>query len=99
MSFMSFSPRALWRMRNFPGRKVQLVEHRFKFIPKFHADVVGPDFQILDKRWVDLCKRRGQELYVWTVNEPEVALQLVEWGVETLITDNPELISKTVKSL
>ena len=97
MSFMSFSPLAVWRMRNFPGRKVQLIEKRFKFIPKFHANVVGPDFQILDKRWVDRIKSRGQELYVWTVNEPEVALKLVEWGVETLITDNPELISSVVK--
>ena len=97
MSFMSFSPLAVWRMRNFPGRKVQLIEKRFKFIPKFHANVVGPDFQILDKGWVDRINSRGQELYVWTVNEPEVALKLVEWGVETLITDNPELISSVVK--
>ena len=97
MSFMSFSPLALWRMRNFPGRKVQLIEKRFLYIPKFHADAVGPDFQILNKQRVEKSLKRGQELYVWTVNEPEVALQLVEWGVKTLISDNPELISSVIK--
>jgi glycerophosphoryl diester phosphodiesterase len=31
-------------------------------------------------------------MYVWTVNDPKVAVQLADWGVDTLITDNPELI-------
>ena len=97
MSFMSFSPLAVWRMRKFPGRIVQLVEKKFTFIPRFHADVVGPDVLLLDKKWVDLCKKRGQQVYVWTVNEPEDAKRLVEWGVDTLITDNPELIKSVIK--
>ena len=97
MSFMSFSPSAVWRMRNFPGRKVQLVEKRINWIPKFHADVVAPYWELVDKSWVDLCKKRGQEMYVWTVNDPEVAICLAKWGVSTLITDNPELIREAIK--
>ena len=97
MSFMSFSPAAVWRMRNFPGRKVQLVEKRINWIPKFHADVVAPYWELVDKSWVDLCKKRGQEMYVWTVNDPEVAICLAKWGVSTLITDNPELIREAIK--
>ena len=92
MSFMSFSPSAVWRMRNFPGRKVQLVEKRYRWIPKFHADVVAPYWALVDKRWVEACRRNGQQMYVWTVNDPSVAKQLAEWGVDTLISDNPELI-------
>ena len=30
----------------------------------------------------------------WTVNEPDRAAQLVEWGVSTIITDYPDIISK-----
>ena len=99
MSFMSFSPSAVWRMRKFPGRKVQLVERRFNYVPKFHADVVAPSWELVDQNWVELCRKRGQQMYVWTVNDPEVAQRLAKWGVDTLITDNPELIRKSIAGL
>ena len=97
MSFMSFSAPAVRRMRNFPGRKVQLVEHKFKWIPKFHADVIAPYWKLVDRKWVEQCKARGQQMYVWTVNDPQVALKLAEWGVDTLISDNPELIRAALR--
>jgi glycerophosphoryl diester phosphodiesterase len=52
MSFMSFDPRAVWRMRNFPGRIVQLLEKKV-YVPKFFADVVAPNWEIVTKEWVD----------------------------------------------
>lgn len=97
MSFMSFSPAAVRRMRDFPGRKVQLVERKFKWIPRFHADVVAPYWKLVDQAWVESCKRKGQQMFVWTVNDPEVARKLANWGVDTLITDNPELIRQALK--
>jgi glycerophosphoryl diester phosphodiesterase len=95
MSFMSFDPRAVWRMRKLPGRKVMLLERKV-FVPKFFADVVAPYWEIVTKEWVDQVHARGQEMYVWTVNDPEVAKKLSDWGVDTLISDNPELIKKTL---
>jgi glycerophosphoryl diester phosphodiesterase len=95
MSFMSFDPRAVWRMRNLPGRKVMLLERKV-FVPRFFADVVAPYWEIVTKEWVDQVHARGQEMYVWTVNDPEVAKRLSGWGVDTLISDNPELIKKTL---
>lgn len=95
MSFMSFDPRAVWRMRNFPGRKVQLLEKKI-YVPKFFADVVAPNWEIVTKDWVDEVHARGQEMYVWTVNDPEVAKRLAGWGVDTLISDNPELIRNSL---
>jgi glycerophosphoryl diester phosphodiesterase len=96
MSFMSFDPRAVWRMRKFNGRKVMLLERKVH-VPKFFADVVAPNWEIVTKKWVDEVHSRGQEMYVWTVNDPEVARRLAGWGVDTLITDNPELIRAAIK--
>lgn len=96
MSFMSFDPRAVWRMRNFPGRKVQLLEKRV-YVPKFFADVVAPYWEIVTKEWVEKVHSRGQEMFVWTVNDPDVAIRLASWGVDTLISDNPELIKNSLK--
>jgi glycerophosphoryl diester phosphodiesterase len=95
MSFMSFDPKAVWRMRKFPGRKVQLVEKKV-YVPRFFADVVAPYWELVTKEWVDQVHARGQEMYVWTVNDPEVAKRLANWGVDTLISDNPELIKSVV---
>lgn len=96
MSFMSFDPRAVWRMRSFPGRKVQLVEKKV-YVPKFFAEVVAPYFEIVTKEWVDQVHLRGQEMYVWTVNDADLAIKLSGWGVDTLISDNPELIKSALK--
>lgn len=98
MSFMSFDPRAVWRMRKFPGRKVMLVEKKV-YVPRFFADVVAPYWEIVTKEWVAEVHARGQEMYVWTVNDPEVAKRLAGWGVDTLITDNPELIRAAIRGL
>jgi glycerophosphoryl diester phosphodiesterase len=95
MSFMSFDPKAVWRMRNFPGRKVQLLERKV-YVPKFFADVVAPHCEIVTKDWVDEVHARGQEMYVWTVNDPEMAIKLANWGVDTLISDNPPLIKEAL---
>lgn len=96
MSFMSFSPGAVRRMRKFPGRKVQLLEKRFNFVPKFHAEVVAPSWNEVDEHFVKRAHKKSQEVYIWTVNNPEVAKRLVSWGVDTLITDDPKLIRSAI---
>ena len=62
----------------------------------FFADVVAPYWKLVTKEWVDQVHARGQEMYVWTVNNPEVAKRLASWGVDTLISDNPELIANSL---
>ncbi|RKX34023.1 MAG: hypothetical protein DRP71_08470 [Verrucomicrobia bacterium] len=34
-------------------------------------------------------QRRGAQVHVWTVNDPSLALQMIEFGVDNLITDRP----------
>jgi len=41
---------------------------------------------------VDACHRLGVAVYVWTVNEPELARTLVETGVDGIITDDPRIL-------
>lgn len=48
-----------------------------------HGD--GP----FDKTFVDRLKQQGMDLYVWTVNDPKRARELVAMGVRGITTDRP----------
>ena len=40
----------------------------------------------------------GKEVYVWTVNTPEAINDMLELGVDMIITDDPVLVRETVTS-
>jgi glycerophosphoryl diester phosphodiesterase len=39
----------------------------------------------------------GKEVHVWTVNQPDVMLRMIERGVDNVITDNPALLVGVMK--
>jgi glycerophosphoryl diester phosphodiesterase len=41
------------------------------------------------KEFVDAAKAAGQKLYVWTVDDPEEAIRLVDLGVDGITTNRP----------
>lgn len=45
--------------------------------------------EILDQTYAGKVKAAGLKLYVWTVNDPEVARRLVGLGVDGITTDRP----------
>jgi glycerophosphoryl diester phosphodiesterase len=40
--------------------------------------------------------RAGKDVHVWTVNQPEVMLRMIERGVDNLITDDPALVARVL---
>ena len=38
----------------------------------------------------------GKDVHVWTVNEPEVMLRMIERGVDNIITDDPALLARVI---
>lgn len=53
--------------------------------------VVGP-------RFVRAARRRGVEVHVWTVDEPAQMRELLELGVDGLISDRPDLLRDVLRS-
>jgi glycerophosphoryl diester phosphodiesterase len=37
------------------------------------------------------CHSRGAALWTWTVNDPDVAARLADWGADGIITDDPRI--------
>lgn len=46
---------------------------------------------MLTRRLIDAAHRRGVEVHVWTVNEPQRMRALVAMGVDGIITDRADL--------
>ena len=46
-------------------------------------------------RWV---KRRGYRIHTWTVVDPARMKQLVDWGVEIVITNRPDVLGQVLRS-
>jgi glycerophosphoryl diester phosphodiesterase len=49
------------------------------------------------KKFVDAVKASGQKLYVWTVDDPEEAVRLIELGVDGITTNRPGWLREQLK--
>ena len=63
--------------------------------------VIGPNALHIEPKLfspclVRLAKKMGLQLTVWTVNDPNVAKNLIELGADAIITDDPQTILEAV---
>jgi len=49
---------------------------------------------IVTKRFVHTLRRCGIPVHVWTVNDPADMHRLLDWGVEGIITDRPDVLGR-----
>lgn len=50
----------------------------------------------MDEASVKAIRAAGLELYIWTVNRPEVARRFLELGVDGLTTDDPVMLRRVI---
>jgi glycerophosphoryl diester phosphodiesterase len=53
--------------------------------------------RVVSRRFVELAHRTGLSVQVWTVDTEADARRLLEWGVDALITDRPDLVVPVAK--
>jgi glycerophosphoryl diester phosphodiesterase len=54
--------------------------------------------KVVDKRFIEVMKRRGLHTHVWTVNEASEMHRLLDLGVDGLMTDRPALLKSVLIS-
>ena len=52
---------------------------------------------IVDKRLITAARRRGIEVHVWTIDEPAQMHQLIDLGVDGLMTDRPGVLRDVLR--
>jgi glycerophosphoryl diester phosphodiesterase len=80
-------PCGLVALRGWPGLWARSFGFSFGDCDALHPNVT--DTTARQVRRVHRLKRR---IHVWTVNAREQVQQLVEWGVDGIITDDPQLV-------
>jgi glycerophosphoryl diester phosphodiesterase len=70
----------------------ELSDERLDQIQKAGARVVGWDHRDLEPEQIQAVQRRGLRIWAYTVNDAERAQQLIEAGIDGIITDYPAKI-------
>lgn len=100
VTVMSFSPLAVRRMRELAPQlpTVLLLEVlprglRLGRLP-FGARIAGPGINLVRARptLIPALRAAGNQVYVWTVNEPADVDFLLEQGVDGIISDRPAMV-------
>jgi glycerophosphoryl diester phosphodiesterase len=53
--------------------------------------------RVVSPRFVELAHKAGIAVQVWTVDEPEDIRRLLDWGVDGIISDRPDVAAQVVK--
>jgi glycerophosphoryl diester phosphodiesterase len=53
---------------------------------------------VVDKRLIAAARRRGIEVHVWTIDEPDQMNELIDLGVDGLMTDRPGVLRDVLRS-
>lgn len=62
-------------------------------------DAIMPYDQTVDRRFVELAHQHGLLVCTWTVNEPDRMRELIDVGVDGIITDTPDVLRAIVDEL
>jgi glycerophosphoryl diester phosphodiesterase len=99
----SFNPVLLWRLRRIdrtiPLGLLYAPDLPFGFNrgwPRWllRLKALHPHFEQVTPKLVQQAHARGQQINTWTVNEPAEMRRLIDLGVDSIITDRPDLLAE-----
>jgi glycerophosphoryl diester phosphodiesterase len=57
---------------------------------EFSAKAIHPHYSLLTEHNVDKAHKMGLKVYTWTINDAEDIERIKGYGVDGIISDNPE---------
>lgn len=96
----SFLPEVLQSIYSLqPAIPLGLIRDRKQTLAQWRhipCGVVIPERKLVTPRLIDEVHRAGKKIFVWTVNEEEEMLLLSRAGVDAIISDDTELLGRTL---
>jgi glycerophosphoryl diester phosphodiesterase len=62
----------------------------------FQVPITHGDITLVTPGFVAAAHRRGAQVQVWTINEPEVMQRLLDMGVDGILTDRPDILMQVL---
>jgi len=59
---------------------------------RYHTDMVDLNYNLLSRELIAELKSRGLKVWCWTVNDPAVMEALMRWGVDSITTDQVDVL-------
>jgi glycerophosphoryl diester phosphodiesterase len=103
----SFNPLALWRVRRLsPSLPVgMLYSDGLPFFLRrpwlrylVRPDALHPEWPLVDAEYIRWARDRGFRVHTWTVDDPDRMWQLVQAGVDLIITNRPDQLGRVVRA-
>lgn len=102
----SFNPLALWRFRGLMpdvprgliyAEDTAIYLRRLWLIHLAQPDALHPNFEMVTSEYMAWARKRGFVVNVWTVNKEEDMRRMIDLGVNMVITDYPDRLSRILK--
>jgi glycerophosphoryl diester phosphodiesterase len=85
--------------KSFPAVQTGLIVFRaLGRLMRTEADFLSIHATMATSRLVKQAHRNGKEIHVWTVNDLQTALSMIEVGVDNIITDKPDFIRNVLQA-
>jgi glycerophosphoryl diester phosphodiesterase len=81
----------LWASARLPGVLRGTRYQRIAQVPVRHGRLT-----VVDRRLITTARQRGIEVHVWTVDEPAQMHELLDLGVDGLMTDRPDVLKSVL---
>ena len=72
--------------------RVQLS--RWRELP---VEFVIPHFALISEDLISEVKAAGRKILVWTVNDPADMKRFAKWGLDGIISDSPEQLTRSLR--
>ncbi len=101
----SFNPFALSRMAALDPRlprgllyadDLPIYLRRAWLRPVAKPTAMHPKYTMIDRRFVAWARGKGYDINTWTVNEPEDMKRMIALGINTIITNRPDVLKQVL---
>ena len=76
-----------------------LVVPQYQSIQPPHDPSESMNIPIMTKRFIREAHAKNVAVEPWTVDDPQLMKQYIEWGVDGIMTDRPDLMLEVLKDL
>ena len=103
----SFNPFSLRRAKKIAPRipvgllyapNLPLPLRRAWLAPLFPHEARHPEHTMVDARYLAWARRHGYQVNTWTVDDPDEMRRLIALGVDSIITNLPDVLDKVLKA-